>query len=53
MLELAQHYEEARWEDGRQMIQRLNLDDAKVQAAFQASVDWANEMAAMNVIGTR
>jgi c-di-GMP phosphodiesterase len=45
LLQLAQHYEEAQWEEGRQMIQRLNLDGAKVQAAFQASVDWAAEMA--------
>jgi c-di-GMP phosphodiesterase len=48
LLQLAQHYEEAQWEEGRQMIQRLNLDGAKVQAAFQASVDWANEMATLS-----
>jgi EAL and modified HD-GYP domain-containing signal transduction protein len=48
LLELAQHYEEARWEEGRQMVQRLNLDDAKVRAAFQASVDWADEMASLH-----
>jgi c-di-GMP phosphodiesterase len=48
LLQLAQHYEEAQWEEGRRMIQRLNLDGAKVQAAFQASVDWANEMATLN-----
>ncbi|MEJ2642851.1 MAG: hypothetical protein P8010_25160, partial [Desulfosarcinaceae bacterium] len=45
LLQLPQHYEEAQWEEGRQMIQRLNLDGAKVQAAFQASVDWAAETA--------
>ena len=49
LLQLAQHYEEARWEDGRRMIQKLNLDGAKVQAAFQASVDWANEMASLHL----
>ena len=48
LLQLAQHYEEAQWEEGRQMIQRLNLDGAKVQAAFQTSVDWAAEMATLN-----
>jgi EAL and modified HD-GYP domain-containing signal transduction protein len=48
LLQLAQYFEEARWEDGRQMIQQLNLDSAKVQAAFQASVDWANEMATLH-----
>lgn len=48
LLQLAQHYEEARWDEGRRMIQRLNLDGAKVQAAFQASVDWADEMASLH-----
>jgi c-di-GMP phosphodiesterase len=48
LLQLAQHYEEARWEEGNRMIQRLNLDAAKVRAAFQASVDWANEMASLH-----
>jgi EAL and modified HD-GYP domain-containing signal transduction protein len=48
LLQLAQYFEEARWEEGRQMIQQLNLDSAKVQAAFQASVDWANEMATLH-----
>ena len=48
LLQLAQYFEEARWEEGRQMIQQLNLDSAKVQAAFQSSVDWANEMATLH-----
>jgi EAL and modified HD-GYP domain-containing signal transduction protein len=48
LLELAQHCEEARWEESDQMIQRLNLNAAKVKAAFQASVDWANEMASLH-----
>jgi c-di-GMP phosphodiesterase len=48
LLQLAQHCEEAHWEESRQMIQRLNLDNAKVHAAFQASVDWANEMASLH-----
>jgi EAL and modified HD-GYP domain-containing signal transduction protein len=48
LLQLAQHCEEAHWEESRQMIQQLNLDNAKVHAAFQASVDWANEMAALH-----
>jgi EAL and modified HD-GYP domain-containing signal transduction protein len=50
LLQLAQFFEEARWEEGRQMVQRLNLDSAKVQAAFQASVDWANEMATLHAV---
>ena len=48
LLELAQHYEDAQWEEGRRMIQQLNLDGAKVQAAFQASVNWADEMASLH-----
>jgi EAL and modified HD-GYP domain-containing signal transduction protein len=48
LLQLAQYYEEARWEEGRRMVQQLNLDAAKVQAAFQASVDWADEMATLS-----
>jgi EAL and modified HD-GYP domain-containing signal transduction protein len=48
LLQLAECYEEARWEDGRRMVQQLNLNEAKVQAAFQASVDWANEMASLH-----
>ena len=48
LLQLARHYEEGRWEEGRQMIQQLNLDPAKVQAAYQASVNWANEMATLH-----
>jgi EAL and modified HD-GYP domain-containing signal transduction protein len=47
LLQLAQHFEEARWAEGQQLIQKLNLNSAKVQAAFQASVDWANEMATL------
>jgi c-di-GMP phosphodiesterase len=52
LLQLAQHYEEARWEDGEQMVQQLNLDSAKVHAAFQASVDWANGMATLHGAGS-
>jgi len=48
LLQLAQYYEEARWEEGRRMVQQLNLDSAKVQAAFRASVDWANEMTTLH-----
>ncbi len=48
LLQLAQYFEEARWEDGRRMIQQLNLDSAKVQAAYQSSVDWANEMVTLS-----
>ena len=53
LLQLAQCYEEARWEDGRQMVQQLNLDSDKVQAAFQLSVDWANEMVTLHAAQPR
>lgn len=48
LLQLAQYFEEARWEEAQQMIQQLNLDNNKVQAAYQSSVDWANEMAGLS-----
>jgi EAL and modified HD-GYP domain-containing signal transduction protein len=48
LLILAQSFEEARWDDTRKMIRQLNLESARVQAAFQAALDWAAEMAALN-----
>jgi len=41
LLRLAQCFEDARWTEGDAMIQQLNLDKAKVMAAFSQSVDWA------------
>jgi EAL and modified HD-GYP domain-containing signal transduction protein len=52
LLQLAQYYEDARWEEGRVMTQKLNLNSTKVQAAFQTSVDWANEMVTLNTSQT-
>ena len=46
LLQLARCLEEARWEEGAVMIQNLNLDPFQVKYAFQASVDWANELSA-------
>jgi len=51
LLDLARHLEEASWADSERTIQRLNLDPAKVRAAFQASVDWAGESAALHSPG--
>ena len=48
LLELARHLEEANWTESEKTIQRLNLDPAKVRAAFQASVDWAGESATLH-----
>ncbi len=42
LLRLAHSFEEARWQEVEAMIQQLNLDRAKVMAAFQKSIDWAS-----------
>ena len=47
LLQLAKCVEEARWEESESLIRQLNLDGAKVKAAFQAAVDWACEMASL------
>ncbi len=47
LLHLAGYFEEARWAEVGKMIQQLNLDAGKVKAAFQASVDWAGELAVL------
>ena len=47
MLRLAGYFEEARWAEAEKMIQQLNLDAGKVKAAFQASVNWTGELAAL------
>lgn len=39
-LRLAECFEEARWPEAEGMIQQLNLDRAKVMAAFRASLNW-------------
>ena len=46
LLELARLLEEARWPEGEELMQNLNLDHEKVRAAFKGAVDWANEIAA-------
>jgi EAL and modified HD-GYP domain-containing signal transduction protein len=47
LLSLAQRFEEARWSEVEAIIQQLNLDNAKVRAAFQKSVNWASELEAL------
>lgn len=44
LLHLAQYVEEARWEEAEAMIKRLNLNHEKVMAAFNAAVDWADQL---------
>ncbi|BBO68496.1 hypothetical protein DSCA_24260 [Desulfosarcina alkanivorans] len=44
LVRLAQCVEEARWEDAGAMMQQLNLDRAKVTAAFKDAVEWANQL---------
>jgi EAL and modified HD-GYP domain-containing signal transduction protein len=48
LLQLAQYLEEARWEDADVMIQQLNLNHAKVIAAFNAAVAWADQLTGMD-----
>jgi c-di-GMP-related signal transduction protein len=47
LLHLAQCFEEARWPDVEAIIQQLNLDDAKVMAAFQKSINWVSGLEAL------
>lgn len=49
LLHLAKALEEARWEEAEELIQNLNLDHEKVKAAFQSAINWANEIAAVQV----
>jgi EAL and modified HD-GYP domain-containing signal transduction protein len=48
LLQLAQYFEEAKWEDAEKMIHQLNLDPKKVKSAFQTSIDWAGELATLH-----
>ena len=47
LLHLSGYFEEARWAEAEKMIQQLNLDAGKVKSAFQASVNWADELAVL------
>jgi EAL and modified HD-GYP domain-containing signal transduction protein len=48
LLHLTRCLEEAKWEKAEKMIHQLNLDVNKIKAAFQTSVDWAGELAALH-----
>jgi len=48
LLTLSQLLEEGRWEEARQMIQQLNLDERIVKSAFQQAVAWADEMSRLH-----
>jgi EAL and modified HD-GYP domain-containing signal transduction protein len=50
LLWLAQCLEEANWTEGESMIQRLNLEGGKVRSALQASINWANDLAALHSV---
>jgi c-di-GMP phosphodiesterase len=45
LLQLARCLEEADWDEGQQLIQRLNLDPQKVKSALQFSINWAATLA--------
>ena len=44
LLELARCFEEARWKDAEEMIQKLALDKNKVRASFLQSIEWAENL---------
>jgi EAL and modified HD-GYP domain-containing signal transduction protein len=44
LIQLVQCLEEARWDDSDRFIQQLNLDPAKIKAAFHTSVAWSSEL---------
>ncbi|BBO81591.1 hypothetical protein DSCO28_21570 [Desulfosarcina ovata subsp. sediminis] len=48
LLQLARFVEEARWEDAKAMIGKLNLDREKVIAAFKDAVAWAGQLATVD-----
>ena len=48
LLRLVQCLEEATWTESEEMIRQLDLDGKKVRAAFQASIDWANNLSALH-----
>lgn len=44
LLHLVQCLEETRWEEAEKLIQQLNLDRARVRAAFQTAIDWTSQL---------
>jgi EAL and modified HD-GYP domain-containing signal transduction protein len=48
LLRLAQSLEDADWTKSEEMIRKLDLDVANVRSAFQASIDWANDLAPLH-----
>jgi EAL and modified HD-GYP domain-containing signal transduction protein len=48
LLRLAQCLEDANWTKSEGMIRQLDLDVGNVRSAFQASIDWANDLAPLH-----
>ncbi|MCK5312573.1 MAG: HDOD domain-containing protein, partial [Desulfobacteraceae bacterium] len=44
LLTLAKCFEEARWEEGRQLVSQLGLDPEKVEKALHQAIEWANKL---------
>jgi c-di-GMP phosphodiesterase len=44
LLRLARCLEETDWSESEILVQQLNLDEKKVNVAFQASINWASEL---------
>lgn len=51
LLQLAQCFEEAQWQQAESMVQQLNLDRAKVNIAFQKSIEWAGGLESLQSAG--
>ncbi len=52
LLRLAQCFEEAQWQQAEAMVQQLNLDRAKVNIAFQKSIEWAGGLDSLQSAGS-
>jgi EAL and modified HD-GYP domain-containing signal transduction protein len=48
LLRLAQSLEDADWAKSEEMIRKLDLEVINVRSAFQASIDWANDLAPLH-----
>jgi c-di-GMP phosphodiesterase len=51
LLRMSQCFEEAQWPEAEAMVQQLNLDRAKVNIAFQKSIEWARGLETLQSAG--
>ncbi len=48
LLTLSVYFEEGRWQDAEEQIQKLNMDPDKVRRAFQQAVEWADQLTSIH-----